>query len=195
MRCEELVRRISRWADSGEDPTTDSELAGHLSACPDCHRRWLELRDAESILASAPLAAPPDGFGQRVMLGVAAERIRLVTLQNPAHRSPRVAVVAAVVALAVVATGIVLVGTILAWNLDALPSLAAHNLVLTIVEFLSLLVSVDALVRAVAVLWRALPAPASVVVLCVASFGAFAAASGWAWLVSRYGWAVRQTGA
>lgn len=194
MRCEDLMQRISPPSGSPEGLPANRELADHLSACPECRRRWQELRDAESILVTAPLVAPPDGFSQRVMLRVAAERTRLAAPQNPARTAPRVAVVASAVALSFVATGAILISAILAWNLDALPSLAAHSLVLAVVEFFGMLVSLDALARAIAVVWRSLPLTTIPAALCAASFGAFLAASVWAWLVTRYGWAPRSTG-
>ncbi len=195
MRCEDLVQRISRSSDSPEGLPANREAAEHLSACPECRQRGQELRDAESILMTAPLVAPPDGFSQRVMMRVATERAWLASLQNSARPAPRVAVAASAVALSFTMASAVLISAILAWNLDALPSLTAHSLVLAVVDFLGMLASLDALVRAIAVIWRSLPVPAAAVALCTASFGAFLAASGWAWLVSRYGWASRSTSA
>ncbi len=195
MRCEDLAPRISQSADSGMDPEAATELAEHVRSCPSCLNRWRTLQQAESILSGAPLVVPPAGFGQRVMASVASERAWLAAQRNPARRSPRMAVAAAGVALIFVATGAIVIGASLAWNPETLVRLAAQSLVLALVELSGTLVSVDALVRAIAVIWGALPAPASQAVLCAASLGAFAVVSCWAWLVGRYGWGAWLTSA
>lgn len=195
MRCEDLARQISQLADSGQNSEAATELAEHLRACPACFRQWQAVQEAESVLARASMLAPSADFRQRVMASVACERARIAAQQNPARRSPRLAAAAAGVALVFVATGVLVIGTSLAWNLDTLVRLAAQSLVLAFVELSGALVSVDALIRAVSVIWGALPAPAGQVVLCAAGLGAFAVISSWAWLVSRYGWGARLSSA
>lgn len=188
MRCEDLAPRISQSADSGMDPEAATELAEHVRSCPSCLNRWRTLQQAESILSGAPLMAPRAGFGQRVMASVASERALLAAQRNPARRSPRVAVAAVGVALVFVATGAIVIGASLAWNPETLVRLGTQSLVLALVEISGTLVSVDALVRAIAVIWGALPAPAGQAVLCTAGLAALAVVFCWAWLVSRYGW-------
>jgi anti-sigma factor RsiW len=195
MRCEELALRVSQSADSGLNPEAAAELAEHLRACPACLNRWRALQQAESILSGAPLVAPPAGFGQRVMASVARERALLAARQDPARRSLRVAIAAAGVAMVFVAAGSVVIGASLAWNVEALAGLAAHSLTLSLVEVSGTLVSVDALARAVAVVWSALPAPAGQAILGAAGLGSLALLFSWARLVGRFGWSLYPAGA
>ncbi|MDP3046353.1 MAG: hypothetical protein Q8O07_02635, partial [Chloroflexota bacterium] len=162
------------------DPEAATELAEHVRACPACLNRWRALQQAESILSAAPLVAPPTGFGQRVMASVASERAWLAAQRNPARRSPRVAVAAAGVALIFVATGTIVIGASLAWNVETLVRLGTQSVVLALVELSGALVSADAILRVVTVVWGALPAPAGQAVLCTAGLAALAVVFCWA---------------
>jgi hypothetical protein len=195
MRCEDLALRISQSADSTPEPSAESELAEHLRACPECRLDLQALREAEGVLSAAPLLAPPEGFGQRTMRAIAAERVRTAALQDPARRSPRTAAAAASAALLTVAAGTVVLGAGMAWSPEILSQLAVQSLILNVVQFLGFLVSVDAVVRAAAVLWGAVPAPAGVAVAGACSLAAFTVVAGWAWLVSRFGEAGRPAAA
>jgi anti-sigma factor RsiW len=179
---------MSQSADSELDAVASTELAEHIGSCPACLSQWRALQQAGSILSGASLMAPRAGFGQRVMASVASERALLAARQNPARRSPRVAVAAAGVALVFVATGAIVIGASLAWNPDTLARFTAQSLVLALVQISEALVSVDAIARAVTVVWGALPAPAGQAILCIAGLAALALVFCWTWLVSRYSW-------
>jgi anti-sigma factor RsiW len=188
MRCEDLAPRASRWADSDLNPEAAAELAQHLLSCPACSRHWQALQEAEAILGAATLVSPPDGFRQRVMAAVALERAPAGARQNLERRSFRLAIAAACIAAAFLATGAIVMGASLAWRWDVLASLAAQNVTAALVQVAIVLVSADALVRTIAVISGALPAPFVSGAVLSAILGAFAVIASWIWLVKRYGW-------
>jgi hypothetical protein len=195
MRGEEVAPRISQSGDRGPDPEAAADLAEHLGACPDRSRQWEALQQAESILSGATLIAPPPGFRHRVMARVASEQRRSTAHGSPARSSPRAAFAAAGIALLFPVAGAILIGASLAWNVETLAILAAQTLVLALVEFSGALISVDAILRAIAVIWGTLPAPAGQVILYIAGLAALAVVFFWARLVGRYGWGARATSA
>jgi hypothetical protein len=188
MRCEDLAPRASKWADSDLNPEATAELAQHVRGCPACSRQWQALQQAEAILGAAPLVSPPGGFSQRVMAAMILERTPAGVRQSLERRSFRLAVAAVCVALAFLATGAIVVGTSLAWRWEALASLATQTLIAALVQFADALVLADALARALAVIWRALPPPAGPAAVLSAIVGALGIITGWIWLVKRYGW-------
>ena len=50
----------------GEEPDDAARLDAHLHACPSCHDAWMDLRETLSLVDSATVPEPPDGF-ERVM--------------------------------------------------------------------------------------------------------------------------------
>jgi anti-sigma factor RsiW len=188
MRCEDLALQMLQSADSGLHHKAADELAEHLGACPACVARWTAIRRAESILSVAALASPRAGFGQRVMASVASERASLAGQSNPMRRAPRLAVAAVCVSLVSLASAALLIWALLGWNPDALARLAARSLVIALVEASGAALSVATLIRAVAIVWRILPAAAGPAILCAASFAALAVMFSWAWFVGRFGW-------
>lgn len=77
MTCEEVTAIMSDALDGRLDKEAWIQLQEHIEACQSCWSTWAAFREADTLLKSAPLVAPPAGFAARAaQAAVAAHRRR-----------------------------------------------------------------------------------------------------------------------
>ncbi len=67
MHCSECIEWMNRHLDGDSRIVDDAAWQAHVSQCDTCLAQWQALQSIEALLASAPLAGPTPGFGQRVI--------------------------------------------------------------------------------------------------------------------------------
>jgi anti-sigma factor RsiW len=150
VQCNDILREIQEL--DGDNPMTDQQRL-HFDSCPSCREQMEALRDALTLLRTAPHEAPAPGFADRVMRQIALERAEALA-QAPSRRVALVGL--AVAAAAMAALGLVWAGSGAAMALGPGSTLLAGAAGL-VASFANVLVAATAVVRAMVTAARSLP--------------------------------------
>ena len=85
MKCEQFLDLMSLYLDNELDKQTKSEFEQHLSQCKDCENELKNLEKIISSLNDIPLEELPDGFHEKVMDKVIAEKTKPSSKFNYKH--------------------------------------------------------------------------------------------------------------
>lgn len=92
MSCQEALSLMHEYLDGDLDRNAALELKKHLVACPDCNRLFRDMMGTESLIATLPKPAVPDGLSERIMAQIPKPK-PTSTWKNWVRRHPAVTAV------------------------------------------------------------------------------------------------------